>query len=441
MCRLLFNPLDKGLFCSTKGLMLIIVLLLPVLSFSQSSDAWRLNPGSEDFRLAQSLDYYYFDDKISFEDRLIYSYDGRNNLLEERYQAFIEDKWVDNKYQYFLYDDRNLLIEKYSKSFRYRYGVLDWMWESRKVSDYNLQGQLLSKQSYTWSASENDWRPGILWTYSYSPDGRSYIMKLIPPNNRIQQCHFFLDENFRLVMKTWYSSGPNPSSRSLYVYDDNGNLIRETYQRPDSSKLQNLWKSEYTFVDEQLYLRKSYSWQDSTWIIGSQNIFEYNDEGNLAREILQIVNSDEVSSNRQEISLYDEFNNPIERRYYNWDQDHWSLSAKNVWVWERKQMTGIFSFSDNNLHQGKIRIYPNPSQNETTIELNYDSAGEYVLRIFNQFGQLIWEQSAKLVPDLTNQVRWNGGSSSGTKVSEGVYFVEITTENERVTQRLVRINK
>ncbi|HEX9916189.1 MAG TPA: T9SS type A sorting domain-containing protein [candidate division Zixibacteria bacterium] len=89
----------------------------------------------------------------------------------------------------------------------------------------------------------------------------------------------------------------------------------------------------------------------------------------------------------------------------------------------------VFSLSQN---------YPNPFNPSTTIRFTLPKDDEVTLMIYNVLGQkvkaLIDHQD---LPAGTKQVEWNGTDANNNPVASGTYFYQITTENNRITKKMV----
>jgi hypothetical protein len=85
----------------------------------------------------------------------------------------------------------------------------------------------------------------------------------------------------------------------------------------------------------------------------------------------------------------------------------------------------------------KLVISPNPFNGITKITIGHKANGVQ-LNIYDVSGQLV-----KSFGDLTdqqlpfNQIWWNGRNDAGNLVPAGVYFIEATTQNVKLTEKVI----
>jgi hypothetical protein len=81
--------------------------------------------------------------------------------------------------------------------------------------------------------------------------------------------------------------------------------------------------------------------------------------------------------------------------------------------------------------------YPNPFNPATTIEYDLPEAGEVVLTIYNQLGQVIKTLVQNLQPAGRYRISWDARNEDGRKVSSGIYFYQIKTSGFVQTNKMV----
>jgi flagellar hook assembly protein FlgD len=70
--------------------------------------------------------------------------------------------------------------------------------------------------------------------------------------------------------------------------------------------------------------------------------------------------------------------------------------------------------------------YPNPLNPETTLEFRTSQDGPVKVQVFDIAGRLVRTLQDGNLPAGYNSVRWNGTTSTGNKVSSGVYYFKIS---------------
>jgi hypothetical protein len=78
-----------------------------------------------------------------------------------------------------------------------------------------------------------------------------------------------------------------------------------------------------------------------------------------------------------------------------------------------------------------FKLFPNPAVDNTTLEITADQAGPLAVRIYDMTGRSI-QQFNQTVSVGTNMINLNT-----QKLSNGVYFVEVSSANKTTTERLV----
>jgi Secretion system C-terminal sorting domain len=94
-------------------------------------------------------------------------------------------------------------------------------------------------------------------------------------------------------------------------------------------------------------------------------------------------------------------------------------------------MNVFTSISDIEQIDAQVSVYPNPAIDFTTLTLNIEQKSEVSVRVLNIAGQLV---SSKNYGDL------NGASTiniNTNKLDAGIYMLEISLDNQKVTKRLM----
>lgn len=89
--------------------------------------------------------------------------------------------------------------------------------------------------------------------------------------------------------------------------------------------------------------------------------------------------------------------------------------------------TTSLSLEENNSLDQQISMYPSPSKGQFTIDFNNPIPSKYIVMITDLSGRVI----------ETSRVDNAISKSFDLNVSAGVYLVNITTENEKITRKIV----
>jgi hypothetical protein len=81
--------------------------------------------------------------------------------------------------------------------------------------------------------------------------------------------------------------------------------------------------------------------------------------------------------------------------------------------------------------------HPNPFNPETTIRFTLDAAARVTFSIYDAKGRRVSTLLDETRGAGPHQVRWNGTDATGTQVSSGVYFYQMTAGNRVLSRRMV----
>lgn len=102
------------------------------------------------------------------------------------------------------------------------------------------------------------------------------------------------------------------------------------------------------------------------------------------------------------------------------------ITVKNIAQWSEAGV-GIIDYASNE----NALIYPNPTNDYITINVKPNNTEIKTITIFNTLGSVV----AKY-----NEVNENQTKIDLSQISTGVYFVEIKTENEIITEKIIKRN-
>jgi hypothetical protein len=113
-----------------------------------------------------------------------------------------------------------------------------------------------------------------------------------------------------------------------------------------------------------------------------------------------------------------------------WDETGWRLDT-TILYWSGKQF-GIADFPKDN---SSIKVYPNPTTGELTIDASTSSAtyGELTINnveVFDIYGKLL--SSHHLIPSSSNHLL------NISHLTAGVYFIKISTEEGEIVRKIVK---
>lgn len=123
--------------------------------------------------------------------------------------------------------------------------------------------------------------------------------------------------------------------------------------------------------------------------------------------------------------------------------DYFSRNSDPIDVYQN--VIGIEENLDLECGHLKLNICPNPFTERTEIELSTGqsasggfAAGNIGLRIYDASGQLVKDFSPPTTYSLVSTViSWNGRDNYGHHVPEGVYFIQLATQGQTITEKVI----
>ena len=83
--------------------------------------------------------------------------------------------------------------------------------------------------------------------------------------------------------------------------------------------------------------------------------------------------------------------------------------------------------------------YPNPFNLITTITFTLPAAGDITLAVVNVEGALVTTLASGPFSARTHEVEWDGTNAAGDRVASGVYFFQLSTSGETLSQKMVLV--
>lgn len=104
------------------------------------------------------------------------------------------------------------------------------------------------------------------------------------------------------------------------------------------------------------------------------------------------------------------------------------------------EIQGVWTRTEENVpgNNGLVTCYPNPFRDEMVLQFTTSESSRVTLDIFSISGQLINRLADTKINAGTHEIRWDGSSSSGSEVSEGLYIYRLQTGAEVYTGRIMR---
>lgn len=100
-----------------------------------------------------------------------------------------------------------------------------------------------------------------------------------------------------------------------------------------------------------------------------------------------------------------------------------TISINNTWRRD-SPVSSVIDVASN----GGFRLYPNPTSNQVTIELNNQISASASIKVYNMMGQMLYETNAQATQFRIETATW----------PTGIYMIEMTQNGQRYLQKLVK---
>jgi hypothetical protein len=285
------------------------------------------------------------------------------------------------------------------------------------IPTYDGNGNLSSFLTYTWINS--DWGITNFDTYTYDPNGNSLTH----------------------LKQNWQNSSWVNNSLNTATYDTAGNCLSGMYQLWQNNTWENILFTFFTYdpVGNKV-MDISQSWSNGTWVNSSRILYDYDTSINLLSKTSQDwVNAAWRHAYTQQYT-YDSWGNSLTGKIMHWFNG-WQPYDGGLPVFANHQLDGsvdltevyrytavidsIMVFTEPNLSQRMVTMYPNPAHSVVYVSLpgkSTDQNGSLIM--YDLRGQII------LTKQLVNET--TGIDVSG--LNPGVYFVRFS--DNRMTRVL-----
>jgi hypothetical protein len=88
--------------------------------------------------------------------------------------------------------------------------------------------------------------------------------------------------------------------------------------------------------------------------------------------------------------------------------------------------------------QHELNVHPNPFTNKVNISLIIPETGDIKLVIYNNGGQMVRELISGEISPGSYDLNWNGLNQNGTALPVGVYYFQLRTASNVITQKILK---
>jgi|AntRauTorckE6833_2_1112554.scaffolds.fasta_scaffold06321_4 hypothetical protein len=258
-----------------------------------------------------------------------------------------------------------------------------WQFDYKWEYAYNSDMLISERERFTYDAASFEWNEDELYEYSYNED--NLVSALLDHDWDDDASSYAVDDKAE-----WYY---NDTLVTTY--------IEKVYSSTEGG-LENYYKEEYAYNEnhkETLFAHYDWDPQDDEWVPDDKTTTQYNEYGD-----------ESVVSNYVEDAA----------------TGNWELDNRRFWYYDLA--TNIVANSSNAFD---LEVYPNPARNQVNLTASLDGAEDVSVAIYNQVGEEIFSKRLENYSGKET-IHWNSAD-----VPSGIYIAEFTTEDERLSRKIV----
>ena len=85
-----------------------------------------------------------------------------------------------------------------------------------------------------------------------------------------------------------------------------------------------------------------------------------------------------------------------------------------------------------------VNVYPNPSSEEFTIEIQNFKPSPVTISILDISGRMIRQIKSDIITESMQLLKWDGKTSNGAEVSKGIYLVQVHSAGRSETIKVIK---
>src|SRR5690554_159068 len=296
--------------------------------------------------------------------------------------------WENQSKKNFVYYSNNEL-----KTYTFFEGLLNNQWKKKQKLEFSYDnGNISETKIYDWDSNINNWPTNAEYKTLYYFNNNNECDSLL-------QLRWSSNEStYAESMKEVYSYNSNSQITKKVEYD-NGNYNPSTSRPANNPFYQRSYTYNFSYLTE--VLAKTYNDQSSTFENYAKYSFIYDGE-------LLVKN---------EARKWDTTQNA-------WvPQNHYSVGRQMKYYYEPISSAGLSDIE----HNISVNLYPNPSHDKITIEIEDDFIKN--IEITNQNGQVVYKNNNDLHnKQVTLPVH---------QLNQGLYYVKISSNSNQSVKSLI----
>jgi len=353
----------------------------------------------------------YHNDGTGFVDstNTIETFDANNMLTSVTNQTWNGTSWTNVSKSLYFYTGTQLTTLVYQA-----WEVSNWINISNDVYSYDPSGRLTQDVYGIWNSLTAAFTSSSEWTYFYDGSGNMIQKNQLTISGstytNVSQESITYNSANEITSDTysqWNGVSYVPSYMNAYTYDTVGDRLTAQYStyNMSSSAWDNVTLKTYSAFSNMMPGAELDQTWDTTGGGSWVNVKEYTYTYNTSN---QLINSVGESFNP---AGFPEFANgdPMSNYYY---ESYSTTAVQNV------------------VANGSVSIFPNPAQDAININLKWNQAQSFTIAVFDMSGRMMSLTSVPATAQYSTMLNVN-------TLPAGNYIIKINGQNGQITQQVV----
>ncbi|MDY0083036.1 MAG: T9SS type A sorting domain-containing protein [Ignavibacteriaceae bacterium] len=263
-----------------------------------------------------------------------YLFDSKDNQTEYIYQSWNGSSWVNNYKYTYTYDPNNYMTEQVLQN----WSGSAWTNSSRNVYTYNSYNNTTKIVYQSWNGTTWTNSGQNLYTYDSNRNSTEELYQIWNGTtwddySRVSMAYNTNNKVTERIYASWSGSAWVNSSRYTYTYNSSNDQTEYLYQTWDTSVWKNASKILYTFnTHHDITGLISQNWVSNAWVNQIKYDVTYSSSFKIAGILIQSWDVSTWKDSQRSNYTFDSNDNNTERISQNWDGSSWVNNAKNIFT-------------------------------------------------------------------------------------------------------------